>query len=83
MSTREVQQFIYQRGVFTFFDGRQNEGMIICRYNIAKAQIEYYIIPSENVLAYQAARAHAEIDAHKKLGIIIDIGKISHAQIHN
>ena len=83
MSTREIQQFIYQRGEFTFFDGKQDEGMVICRYNIAEARIEYYLIPVSNVLAYQAARAHSEVDAHKKLGWIIDIGKITNIKIHN
>ena len=83
MSTHEIQNLICHTGQFTFIDGQQNEGMIVSRYNISAAQIEYYFIPSMNVLAYQAAKAHAQHDAHKKLGEIIDIGIISHAKLIN
>jgi hypothetical protein len=83
MSTHEIQNLIYHTGQFTFMNGKQDEGMIISRYNIGEAQIEYYFIPSANVIAYQAARSHAEIDAHKKLGMLVDIGDISHAKLLN
>jgi hypothetical protein len=83
MSVKEILQFIYQKGVFTFYDGKQDEGMIVCRYNISAAAIEYYLIPSSNFLAYQAARSHADMDAHKKLGVMVDIGKIVKAQLFN
>ena len=83
MSTHEIQNLICHNGQFTFIDGKQDEGMIISRYNISEAQIEYYFIPSMNVLAYQAARSHSEQNAHKKLGSMIDIGNISHAKLIN
>ena len=83
MSTHEIQQLICHRGQFTFIDGKQDEGMIISRYNIIAAQIEYYFIPSMNVLAYQAARSHTHNDAHKKLGMMIEIENISHAKLIN
>ena len=83
MSTHEIQNLICHTGQFTFLDGRQDEGMIISRYNIGAAQIEYYFIPSANVIAYQAARSHAQMDAHTKLGQLVDIGNISHAKLIN
>lgn len=83
MSTHEIQHLICHKGQFTFIDGKQDEGMIISRYNIMAAQIEYYFIPSMNVIAYQAARSHSQNDAHKKLGMMIDIGNISHAKLIN
>ena len=83
MSTHEIQHLICHKGQFTFVDGKQDEGMIISRYNISAAQIEYYFIPSMNVIAYQAARSHSQNDAHKKLGMMIDIGNISHAKLIN
>jgi hypothetical protein len=83
MSTHEIQNLICHNGQFTFIDGKQDEGMIISRYNISAAQIEYYFIPSMNVLAYQAARSHSEANAHQKLGMQIDIGNISHAKLIN
>jgi hypothetical protein len=83
MSTHEIQHLIFHTGQFTFIDGKQDEGMIISRYNIPEAQIEYYFIPAMNVLAYQAARSHSQLDAHKQLGNMIDIGEISHAKLIN
>lgn len=83
MSTHEIQNLICQKGQFTFLDGKQDEGMIISRYNISEAMIEYYFIPSANLLAYQAARTHSNLDAHKKLGLMVDIGNISHALMIN
>ena len=83
MSTHEILNLICHKGQFTFIDGKQDEGMIISRYNIVAAQIEYYFIPSMNVIAYQAARSHSANDAHKNLGMRIDIGNISHAKLIN
>ena len=83
MSTHEIQNLICHSGQFTFIDGKQDEGMIISRYNIVAAQIEYYFIPSLNLLAYQAARSNSQNDAHKKLGLQIEIGNISHAKLIN
>ena len=83
MSTHEIQHLICHTGQFTFINGKKDEGMIISRYNIGAAQIEYYFIPSPNVIAYHAARSHADVDAHKKLGMLIDIGDISHAKLIN
>jgi hypothetical protein len=83
MSTHEIQNLICHKGQFTFIDGRQDEGMIISRYNITEARIEYYFIQSTNVLAYQAARSHSQNDAYQKLGVMVDIGNISHAKLIN
>ena len=83
MSTHEIEHLICHKGRFTFINGKQDEGMIISRYNIPAAQIEYYFIPSANLLAYQAARSHSSRDAHKKLGLMIDIENISHAKLFN
>ncbi len=83
MSTHEIQNLICHKGQFTFIDGKQDEGMIVSRYNIIDACIEYYFIHSSNLLAYQAARSHAQRDAHIKLGCMIDIGNISHAKLLN
>ena len=83
MSTHEIQHLICHNGLFTFSDGKKDEGMIVSRYNIKEAQIEYYFIPSANLLAYKAARSHAENNAYKSLGWMIDIGNITHAKLIN
>jgi hypothetical protein len=81
MSNHEIQNLVFHKGQFTFIDGNENTGMIVSRYNIVNAKIEYYLIPDNNILAYQAARSHAEPDAHKKLGIEVQINNILHAKM--
>ena len=81
MSTRELQQFIYQLGLFIFSDGSKDEGMIVARYNIREGRVEYFFIPAGNVIAYRSARSHHDLDAHRKLGIPLDVNSISSAQL--
>ena len=76
MSTNEIQNVVFQHGQFTFSNGQKNDGMIVVRYNIVDARIEYYLIHEQNILAYQAARSHAEPNAHKTLGTNINIDEI-------
>ena len=81
MSTNEIQNLVFHQGHFTFTDGNKNSGMIVARYNIIDAKIEYFLIPEENIMAYQAARSHAEPNAHRSLGSNIDINDIIHANL--
>lgn len=85
MSTHEIQHLIFHQGQFIFQDGKQDEGMIISRYNIPSAQIEYYFIPSTNILAYQATKSRIGMDYNslQKLGQVIDIASIQHAKMIN
>ncbi|HRH67134.1 MAG TPA: hypothetical protein PLU53_12605 [Bacteroidia bacterium] len=83
MSIREMQNLISQTGMFTFIDGNTDEGMIVSRYNIPEAKIEYYFIPSKNVIAYQSARSHHELDAHRKLGRPVNESTILMAHLTN
>lgn len=83
MSTHEIQHLVFHHGQFIFQDGRKDEGMIVSRYNIAQGRIEYFLIPSINILAYQAAKSGTDQDAHRKLGRVIDIAKIQHAKMIN
>ena len=61
-----MQNLIYQQGNFTFSDGRKDEGMVISRYNIKEARVEFYFIPAKNLLAFESARSHHDLEAHKK-----------------
>ncbi|HNQ61743.1 MAG TPA: hypothetical protein PKJ62_05075 [Bacteroidia bacterium] len=83
MSRREIQQFIHHPGLFTFNDGKANQGMIIVRYNIPEGKIEYYFIPEENVIAYQSAKSHQDLHAHRVLGTQINVEDIRSAEILN
>lgn len=76
MSTREIQQFIHQSGQFIFADGRQKMGMIVARYNIKEAKVEYYFIPAENEVAYRTAQAHHQLEAHSQFGNQVDVNGV-------
>lgn len=48
-----------------------NQGKIVQRYNIARAYLEYYFIPSLEMDAFELARAKQDLNAHSKYGIAI------------
>lgn len=81
MSTHEIHDLIFQKGIFTFNDGHQNTVMIVARYNIVQARIEYYLIPESNIIAYQAARSKFDSNTHRELGTMVDIEHIVNAKL--
>jgi len=83
MSAREIQEIIYQLGVFLFRGGAVNEGMVVARYNIHEAKIEYYFIHTSKVDDYRVAKRNHDLYAHKTLGHIIDVNSIIRAQLFN
>ena len=83
MSTREVQEIIHQLGVFMFRGGQVNEGMLIARYNISEARIEYYFIHTSKLEDYKKAKAGHDTSAHQRLGNMIDVNSIIRAQLFN
>jgi hypothetical protein len=83
MSTREIQGIIYQLGIFLFRGGSVNEGMVVARYNIAAAKIEYYFIHTSKLDDYRNAKGNHELLAHQRLGHMIDVNTIVRAQLFN
>jgi hypothetical protein len=83
MSTREVQDIIHQLGIFMFRGGSVNEGMLIARYNISEARIEYYFIQTSRLEEYRAAKNAHESNPHQRLGYLIDVQTIIRAQLFN
>jgi hypothetical protein len=79
MSTREIQDIAFKPGVFMFEGGERNEGMIVPRYNIRLAKIEYFFIPSSRLNDYAAAKANYEHEAHRYYGNLIPEGTIKQA----
>jgi len=79
MSTREIQDIAYKPGVFLFEGGGQNEGMIVPRYNIRLAKIEYYFIPSSRLDDYNSAKARYGQEAHRYFGNLVPEGSIKMA----
>ena len=81
MSIREVQDIIYRLGVFMFRGGLVNEGMVVARYNISDAKIDYYFIHTSKVNDYRQASNSQARDAHKRYGHPVDINSIIKAQL--
>lgn len=44
------------------------EGKIVQRYNIAKAMIEFYFIPSEKLEDYEMAKSRQDLNANRMYG---------------
>jgi hypothetical protein len=53
MSTAEATDFINTMSVFTFKDGSRKPGIIINKYNLQRAAIEYYFIEHHSVNPYR------------------------------
>jgi hypothetical protein len=83
MSTREIHSIIYQLGIFLFRGGSINEGMLVARYNISEARIEYYFIHTSRVNEYRAAKNAYDSHAHIRLGNRIEEASILRAEIFN
>lgn len=83
MSTREVQEIIHQLGIFMFRGGQINEGMLIARYNIKNARIEYYFIHTSKLEEYKKAKSSHDLEAHHRLGYLIEANSIIRAQLFN
>ena len=83
MSTREIQDVVHQLGVFMFRNGAVNEGMVVARYNITDARIEYYFIHTSKVNEYREAKKSHDATAHKRIGSMIDVNTIIRAQLFN
>ena len=83
MSTKEIQDIIHQLGVFMFRGGNINEGMVVARYNIKEARIEYYFIETARLNEYRQAKSAHDMQAYSRLGRIIDVNTIIRAQLFN
>ena len=83
MSTNEIQEIIYRLGQFIFRGGTINEGMVVARYNIRDAKIEYYFVPTSNLNEYKEAKNKHETNAQLRFGNIIDVNSIIQAKLFN
>ncbi len=66
-----------------FRGGKINEGMLIARYNISEAKIEYYFIHTSKLNDYKEAKNSHDNTAHQRLGNMIDVNTIVRAQLFN
>ena len=55
MNTIEVQDFIHVYSMFSFRDGRKLPGIIVNKYNVAEARVEYFFINQSDMASYRQA----------------------------
>lgn len=55
MNTIDVQDYIHVYSMFAFRDGRKLPGIIVNKYNVAKARVEYFFISQNDMSAYREA----------------------------
>ncbi len=48
-------------------------GKVVRRYNISKAKIERYFIPSENIEAYEKAKSRQDLTAYSTYGTQLQV----------
>ncbi len=55
MTTFEIQDYIHVYSMFSFRDGRKLPGIIVNKYNVAKARVEFFFINQSDMGAYRQA----------------------------
>ena len=55
MSTLEIQDHLHVYSMFSFKDGRKEPGILINKYNMIKAEVEYFFIHQVKMQAYKTA----------------------------
>ncbi len=80
MSTREIHHSSNKPAVIFFEGGIQNKGMIVPRYNIRLAKIEYFFIPSSRIHAYLNAKEQRQHEAYRYYGTQVEESSIKSIQ---
>lgn len=81
MSSQEIQEIIHRPGVFIFRGGATNEGMLVARYNIRKALIEYYFIQLSRLTDFINDIRKHDPGAAQRHGNIVDVNSIITARL--
>lgn len=55
MTPFEIQDYIHVYSMFSFRDGRKLPGIIVNKYNVAKARVEFFFINQSDMGAYRQA----------------------------
>jgi hypothetical protein len=83
MNTFEIQDYIHVYSMFSFRDGRKLPGIIVNKYNVAKARVEYFFINQSDMGAYRQAfdnydrESCSRLSQHVNLDDIISIRPVS------
>src|SRR5690348_15374271 len=76
MTATEIQDFIHVYSMFSFKDGRKEPGIVINKYNLEKAEVEYFFIPQDNMNAYKNAFDRYDKESCRRLSQHIEVANI-------
>ncbi len=55
MTSIEIQDFLHIYSMFSFKDGSKIPGIVVNKYNVSTAQVEYFFIAHHNMQSYKSA----------------------------
>lgn len=76
MTTIELQDFIHIYSMVSFKDGRKEPGIIINKYNLEKAEVEYFFIPQVHMNTYKNAFDRYDKETCRRLIELIQVDDI-------
>lgn len=76
MTTIEIQDFIHVYSMFSFKDGRKEPGIIINKYNLEKAEVEFFFIPQDQMNAYKNAFDRYDKETCRRLSQHVEVDQI-------
>ena len=76
MNTIEVQDYIHVYSMFSFRDGRKLPGIIVNKYNVSAARVEYFFINQTDMAAYRQAFDSYDRERCNKLSQRVNVDEI-------
>ena len=76
MTTFEIQDYIHVYSMFSFRDGRKLPGIIVNKYNVAKARVEFYFINQSDMGAYRQAFDSYDRESCSRLSQLVSLDDI-------
>jgi len=76
MNAFEMQDYIHVYSMFSFRDGRKLPGIIVNKYNVAKARVEFFFINQSDMAAYRQAFDNYDRESCTRLSQQVSIDDI-------
>lgn len=73
MAPLEIQDYLHIYSMFSFKDGRKEPGLLINKYNIIKAEIEYFFIPQVHMQSYKNAFEKYDRETCNRVAELVNI----------
>ena len=76
MTPFEIQDYIHVYSMFSFRDGRKLPGIIVNKYNVSKARVEFFFINQSDMGAYRHAFDNYDRESCARLSQQVSIDDI-------